>query len=122
MSGTPKEQPVTIGVVASNIMRYWPALLAFVFLITVGAEARLQIRAHDKTIEVLERKLESKETDVAQWKLIRSLVEDTKEFDTRLKEAEKHITPAAVQKWGEIQWKVEELWTSLNTHIRNHEE
>lgn len=111
---------MSIGQVGGQIMRYWPAILILVALVAAGAEVRLRVQQHDKLIDLLTKKFESRETDKAQWLIIRSLVEDSKELETRLKEVEKHITPGSIQRWGEIQWKVDEMYDDMQEHLRSH--
>lgn len=113
---------ITIGTFGVQAMKYWPVVVVIVALVAAGAEARLTIRHHEKLIDLLTQKLESREKDNAQDRVIVSLLEEVNVLDTRLKEAEKHITPTSIQKWGEVQWKLNEVWNRMNNHLRTHEE
>ena len=66
--------------------------------------------------DLLTRKLESREAENQTRLIIQSLIEDTKELDTRLKNAEKHITPDSIQKWGEVQWRLEQVENDFARH------
>jgi hypothetical protein len=111
---------MTVGQVAEHVMRYWPAIVLLVAVIAAAAITNYRVDQNAKVLDILSKKLESKETDKAQWQIIRSLVEDTKEINTRLEAAEEHITPAAIQKWGEIQATVAEDHRLLRDHLIGH--
>ena len=123
--------PVTIGQVGEKIMRYWPALFVAVLVIAAGTEVRLVVGQHTQALKeqketakinfaIIMAKLEADDANKAQWRLLRSLVEDNVKNDGRLKQVEKHITPTSIQLWGQIQATVIEDHADLKNHLRGH--
>ena len=112
--------PQTIGQVGANLMKYWPALLGGIFLISSVVGAQYQLAQHAKAIEKIEEALLLNTNESAQWDMLMGLGQDARGMDTRLKEVEEHITPESIQTWGAVQARVTQTHEDLRDHIRNH--
>ncbi|MHA2163195.1 MAG: hypothetical protein ACXABF_12305 [Candidatus Thorarchaeota archaeon] len=113
---------VTVGQVGQQVMKYWPAILIIVALIAAGAEVRLRVNQHGETLKIIVKKLESREIDKQQWVAIRGLIEDSVAQAGKIKELEKHVTPEAIQKWGEVKNTVQQNRELLWKHLFAEEE
>ena len=113
--------PVTINTVGQTVMRYWPAILAVIFLVSSATIGQYQLVLHGKAIEKINAKLETDTNETAQWDVIMGSGQDIVSLDTRLKEVEQHITPPAIQAWGRIQATVLEDHEDLKNHLRGHQ-
>ena len=93
-----------------SILKWWPMVLAVLFVVAAGAETRYQVA----------QLVADRSVNIAQWRLIRNQGHAIVDHERRLQSTEQHITPQSIQKWGEIQNIVEEDHDLLNDHLRRH--
>jgi hypothetical protein len=72
---------------------WWVLIVAFAMVIGAGVRAQIQI----------EELYRDRQQDSRQWEIIRANLEASQNHDARLRAVERHVTPAAIQKWGEVQ-------------------
>ena len=120
MASNGTDRRIGVGQFGTQLMRYWPAILVFVALIGAGAEVRLRVNQHGKTLDAVLMKLETNIADREQWKVLRVIGKNISDLEARAREIEKHITPDSIQKWGKIQSMVDEDHKDLKNHLRGH--
>lgn len=86
---------------------WWVLIVAFAMMI--GAGVRVQIQ-----VEELYR---DRQQDGRQWEIIRANLEASQNHDARLRAVERHMTPEAIQKWGEVKSTVGRTERRLDAHI-----
>jgi len=101
----------------AKILRFWPVALGFVALIAAGVKVQFQVEGIQQDIAEIRK---NRESEVNQWRRINGNGQELVEHRGRLKEIEKHMTPAAIQKWGQVQATVAEDHQLLSDHLRNH--
>jgi len=114
------ESRITISQFGQSIVRYWPILAALFLIISAGIETRLTVRSQTNTLAEIKIQLEAQATNKAQWQKIGANSNAVSNHESRIEQIERHVTPQAIQKWGEIQSTVEEDHRDLKDHLRNH--
>lgn len=93
-----------------KIMKFWPVILIGLAALLAGVETRYQVQ----------QLITDRRVDIEQWKLLRSQGHTIVDHERRLQEAERHITPEAVQQWGQFKATVIEDHRRLQRHLEDH--
>lgn len=94
----------------SRLLRFWPVILAGGLILIAGVETRIQVS----------RLVSDRQVDIKQWELIRKQGHKIVDHERRLQDIEQHMTPQAIQRWGQIQATVDEDHRRLEEHLRGH--
>ena len=100
-NGTSK---VTIGMVLDRAVRYWPFILAVVFLIGAGVEARIEIANLNKRLDITD---DLRAEDKLMREILNSHAREWVNHDDRISAMEVHFEPENIQKWGAVQAAVD---------------
>ena len=95
----------------SKVLRFWPVILAAILVLMAGVETRYQVQ-----------QLMSKATvDASQWEFIRQNMVRIGAHQVEIEGMQVHMTPGAIQRWGQIQATVDEDHRLLSEHLRGHD-
>lgn len=93
-----------------SVVKWWPIITGFIVIIIAGAETRFQVAELVK----------DKQADIKQWELIRKNLEFNQQQQTMILEMQRHMTPQAIQRWGEVQADVRRHEREIN-ELQRHQ-
>ena len=91
------------------LLKWWPMVLAVLFVVAAGAETRYQVA----------QLVADKSVNIAQWRLLREQTQILTNHETQIRSMQRHMTPQAIQRWGQIQATVDEDHRRLNNHLQH---
>jgi hypothetical protein len=104
--GTRRRHPLIL----TWLKDYWHIGAGLLFIILAVGETRWQVG----------ELIKNEAAEARQWQLIRENIVKIESHEIEIEGMKLHMTPEAIQRWGQIQATVAEDHRDLVQHLRNH--
>lgn len=101
----------------TGLLKYWQLLSAVGAILVAGAAAQVRIDWLQDDINEIKA---NGAREVRQWQKLGEHDDQLAVHETRLKDIQQHMGPAAIQEYGEIKATVRRNDRRLDEHIRDH--